>query len=250
MFFFHGNLNSCLFQAAWGKTESVSHASGARVIALDRPGYGDSTFIENRQYSMVTSEIDQLANHLEIPKFSVLGYSSGGPYAMACAANLSTRVSSCGLISSDGPYFDMGMDAVSRMFGTDNVTGDFNMTRIQKEFAELEASYVSMSKEDRKEMALIDIRHAAKQGVDKGPWQDGMLESSPWDFDIGLVGESGCPVLLWHGSDDDVVSPEVARYLLSRCPSVSSTFIEGESHSLIRRHWGQILTDLVATAAV
>jgi pimeloyl-ACP methyl ester carboxylesterase len=223
------------------------------VIAIDRPGYGDSMYVENRQYSTTSQEINQLADHLQLSSFSVLGYSSGGPRALSCVANLAPRIASCGLISSDGPYYDMGPEVLFRIFGSDTpLSQTTNLRRTQHEFESLFSSYSGMGKADRKEIALADITHAVKQGIDKGPTQDGILESREWDIRLESVEEFARhnKVLLWHGTDDDVVGIDVAQFLIGRCPSIKSAFIEGESHSMIRRQWAKILTELIDVSHV
>lgn len=49
--------------------------------------------------------------------FAVLGFSSGGPNAMAVAA-LSPNVTVCGLVSSDGPYSKMSVDQIESVYGS------------------------------------------------------------------------------------------------------------------------------------
>ena len=49
--------------------------------------------------------------------FAVVGFSSGGPNAMAVAAQ-SPNVTVCGLVSSDGPYSKMSLDQVESVYGS------------------------------------------------------------------------------------------------------------------------------------
>jgi len=44
--FSHGNLNSRLFEPVWGNTDAVTNEAGVRLIAVDRPGYGESDYLE------------------------------------------------------------------------------------------------------------------------------------------------------------------------------------------------------------
>ena len=57
--FMHGNLNSCLFMPAWLKTADQAHAAGARVLAVDRPGYGGSTVHIGRTYLSWAEDVDE-----------------------------------------------------------------------------------------------------------------------------------------------------------------------------------------------
>ena len=47
-------------------------------------------------------DLQQLVDHLEVQRFFVVGVSGGGPYALACAAKLGSRVFGVLLLSSAG----------------------------------------------------------------------------------------------------------------------------------------------------
>lgn len=263
--FLHGNLNSRLFAPSWSATEEDSEAAGCRVIAIDRPGYGDSCYQEHRQYKDTAMDIEQLLDHLQLAKAAVVGYSSGGPNAMACAAHIPSRLSSLGIVSSDGPYSLMGPTVMSTMFhlsseeertleSSDQVGLTFEMSRARAEenFKNLRQAYMSLSKEDRRELAIADLEHAAKQGLDKGPSQDALLESGAWDFTLEQVeasisGNSSknamlkVPCFLWHGLKDVEVPFFVGQHLAEHLPSAEAHLVDGESHSMIRRRWKEIL---------
>src|SRR5919204_4940350 len=64
---------------------------GARVVALERPGYGLST--ARRSWGLLDwpAGVAAAAHRLEIERFGLIGYSSGGEYAAACAYALPHR---------------------------------------------------------------------------------------------------------------------------------------------------------------
>ncbi|KAF2419592.1 alpha/beta-hydrolase [Tothia fuscella] len=57
---------------------------GIPVISTDRPGFGSSTWQDNRTLLDWPHDIIQLADHLQIPQFGIIALSGGGPYALAC----------------------------------------------------------------------------------------------------------------------------------------------------------------------
>ena len=58
----------------------------------------------------------------------------------------------------------------------------------------------------------------------------------------------GCPIIMLHGSDDQDVPVEAGK-ALAKLIGAELQEIQGESHSLIRRHWGKtILPQIVAAA--
>jgi pimeloyl-ACP methyl ester carboxylesterase len=69
-----------------------------RVVSTDRPGYGGSSPQAGRGLADWPAHVAALADHLGVERFAVLGASSGGPYAVACAALLPDRVASAGVV--------------------------------------------------------------------------------------------------------------------------------------------------------
>jgi pimeloyl-ACP methyl ester carboxylesterase len=65
---------------------------GVRLITADRPGYGRSDPQPGRGILSWTADVEALAGSLGIQEFSVMGHSSGGPYALACADAMPDRV--------------------------------------------------------------------------------------------------------------------------------------------------------------
>lgn len=80
--------------------------NGVCLVAADRPGFGRSTHHPGRTISGFADDIRQLADHLEQPKFDVLGVSCGGPYALAAAELLPDRVGRVVLMAGMGPMVD------------------------------------------------------------------------------------------------------------------------------------------------
>ena len=85
-----------------GVSETAA-GQGVRLIAVDRPGYGLSTFDPARTYESGAHDIGELADHLGIDRFAVIGHSSGGPNAAACARFLADRLTCCAIVSGPAP---------------------------------------------------------------------------------------------------------------------------------------------------
>ncbi len=100
--FFHGALSSRLRLAY---LEQQFLAEGIRVVSPDRPGYGRSSPQPGRSLLDWPADVAALADALGLDRFVVAGHSSGGPYAVACAALLPARVAA-GIVF--GGVTDMG----------------------------------------------------------------------------------------------------------------------------------------------
>ncbi|HEV8191986.1 MAG TPA: alpha/beta fold hydrolase, partial [Ktedonobacterales bacterium] len=82
-----------------------AHAAEAhvRVLSLDRPGFGRSSFHEGRSLLDWPHDLVAVTEHLGIDRFAVMGASGGAPYALACAQQIPARLLSCGLVSAIAP---------------------------------------------------------------------------------------------------------------------------------------------------
>ena len=76
---------------------------GVPVLSAQRPGYGDVPAQRDTSLLDVARMVCADLAALGIDRFSVLGWSGGGPHALACAAYASARVDTVGLIASWAP---------------------------------------------------------------------------------------------------------------------------------------------------
>jgi pimeloyl-ACP methyl ester carboxylesterase len=102
IFVFHGNPNSRLL---WGLIPGSPFLPNVRLIAPDRPGFGQTDFKEGvTTLENWPKDIAALADHLGIKKFAIFGPSGGGPYALACAWKMPERLTAVGVFASVGPF--------------------------------------------------------------------------------------------------------------------------------------------------
>lgn len=97
VFLFHGEPGSRL---ACHSDESIAIRLGARVITVDRPGYGASTLHPEGTLLTFAADIEALADSLGLERFAIIGVSGGGPYAFACAHAMPGRVTCVATIGS------------------------------------------------------------------------------------------------------------------------------------------------------
>ncbi|KAK0715428.1 Alpha/Beta hydrolase protein [Lasiosphaeris hirsuta] len=102
LFFFHGFPGSRLEAAG---TDKMARRRWLRVIAVDRPGMGLSTFQPQRRITDWPADVAALARHLDLPRFAVMGGSGGAPYALACAHALPReRLTAVGVMAGMGTF--------------------------------------------------------------------------------------------------------------------------------------------------
>src|SRR5437868_4337089 len=89
VFFFHGSPGSRLQRHP---DPSITSSFGARIITVDRPGYGRSDFQPGRRLLDWPADAAQLADALSIERFAAIGLSGGGPYLLACAYAMPERL--------------------------------------------------------------------------------------------------------------------------------------------------------------
>ena len=71
---------------------------GARIIGIDRPGIGISTFKKGFRVVDWPSDVVELADALGLERFAVVGISSGSPYGLVCARFIPKRLTSCAIV--------------------------------------------------------------------------------------------------------------------------------------------------------
>jgi pimeloyl-ACP methyl ester carboxylesterase len=264
IFFFHGTPGSRLFHHP---DASVAASAGARIIAIDRPGFGRSDFKPGRTLLDWPNDVVQLADALDIQRFAVMGYSGGGPYAAVCALCIPDRLTAAGLVSSiaplDNPQITRGMQGMGHLF--------FSLDRHFPPLAKLgcwlmcttwrhnpdlyfrsQINGLRNSQEAQtwlpkmKAMLTADFIEAVRAGTQGITW-DLELLARPWDFHLHVI---TADVFLWHGESDTQAPLVMGKRLASAIPHCRATFFPKEGHWAIYSHWQEILTALVQSETV
>jgi pimeloyl-ACP methyl ester carboxylesterase len=101
--------------------EAVSQR-GLRMVSFSRAGYGASTRNPGRSVADVIPDVASVLDQLGAQRFYTLGWSGGGPHALACAALLPTRLIGAVTVGSLGPYDADGLAWIAGV-GQENVAG-------------------------------------------------------------------------------------------------------------------------------
>jgi pimeloyl-ACP methyl ester carboxylesterase len=235
---------------------------GVRLIALDRPGYGHSTFDPRRTYERSAADIGELADHLNLEELGVLGWSSGGPNAASCARYLGGRILGCAIVSGpcppEGDVSAEGTRRENRAAKRLEVLAPWLMSPLfqaglRQGRRHPEKSLAWMSRHlpacdarviERAEVRahwLADIARPVSSTAGRAAVQDICLEARPWGFDLR---EIECSVHVWHGDADDTVTLQNGTYQANVIPQAILHEILGEGHWLVYEHFGDILRDL------
>ncbi len=218
------------------------YAVPARVVAVDRPGFGRSSFQPGRTFLDWPRDVAELADRLGIERFAVLGISGGGPYALACAADPRDRVAAAGVVVGVAPREATGMDRASVMTGP---SARRVLRRTQFELAALafrkgqqdkfvDRSMASMGPVDQAVLARAPIRtwftelvaDSFAQGG-RAAAQEAGLYRSAWGFELASL---KVDVRLWYAQADETVPAVAGRWLAERIPGSNLTVWPEQGH--------------------
>jgi len=261
VFFFHGLPGS---RRQRHPDNSIAIKLGARIIAIDRPGYGLSDFQQGRQLLDWPDDVAQLANVLKIDKFAAIGVSGGGPYLLACAYKMPERITSATTISGMGPTDNpdaikgmlpsmrLGLDIAPKVpWGFVRLALDPVAKMVSRNPLGVKKLMPSSAPEtDKKAFARPDIQEVDRQDLSEayrngaqGAFWEVVLLASPWRFRLEDIHTK---VFLWHGEEDTTVPQQMGRYVARALSDCKAKFYPGEGHTLIYNYWREILTEAVA----
>src|SRR5215510_9653306 len=95
-------------------------ACGLRTVVLSRPGYAGSTPRPGRSVADVVDDVVAVLDELGDERFLTLGWSGGGPHALACAALLPDRCAAAATLAGVAPYAAEGLRWLDGM-GPENI---------------------------------------------------------------------------------------------------------------------------------
>ncbi|WP_353828076.1 alpha/beta fold hydrolase [Agromyces sp. SYSU T0242] len=216
---------------------AAARARGVRLVTFARPGYGGSTARPGRDVASVAADVAAIADALGIDRFAALGYSGGGPHALACAGLLPDRVTAVAVLASPAPY-DGGDDWFAGMHGPEALRSAARSREDRMRFAEtddfdpgqfIEADFDAL----RGEWGAVgrDAGRAEQFGPD-GLVDDDVSFTRDWGVDLGEV---RAPALLVHGERDRVIPRSHAVRLVAALPDARLWMRLDDGHVAVLR---------------
>ena len=259
VFYFHGFPGS-RFEAQ-SNHEAFLNA-GIQILALDRPGIGHSTRKNKRKLLDWPDDVVEVAKILNLEKFSILGVSGGGPYALACAraipGYLDKVTVACGLGPLDAPNATSGMMLSNRVlfryarffppllrlviFMMVQQLSSKSANGLKKFIEGLpEPDRLVLSKTDSQGFVLASAVEGVRQG--SGPLLDEIgIYSKFWGFKLE---DLRFPISLFQGEVDIDVPASMARYQAKVIPSCELNLYPDDGHfSLLVNHIDEIIASL------
>jgi pimeloyl-ACP methyl ester carboxylesterase len=259
---YHGGSPSAV--AEWSLIDDAARAAGLRLVTYSRPGYGASTpRPEAGRYVDDVVESVAVLDRLGIGEFVTIGWSGGGPRALACAALLPDRCRAAASLAGVAPYHGEDLDWFDGM--ADENHDEYHAAEQGRAVYEayLEENFLPILQASPEELAeamgglvtpvdkaaldedMADwlsrtFTHAGAQGV-TGVRDDGIAAISPWGFDLADI---RVPVAIWQGRQDAMVPYAHGEWLATHVPGAEAHLFDDEGHVSLVRQLDGILADL------
>jgi pimeloyl-ACP methyl ester carboxylesterase len=262
---FHG-WPSCRTEA-W-MYDKAGKKLGARVIGIDRPGFGLSTYKKGYRVTDWPSDVKELADALGFNRFAVLGISSGSAYALACARFIPERLTACAIVGGVSPlkvegeklkrYVSSLHIHMARMANSVPLLAQAGfwyicwLIRNHPEYAMRQlvkgapALDLELLQDDEVKRQYQHTVAECSRGGTKGPTDSAGLEVKDWGFRLENIKTH---VTLWHGELDTLVSPSCSREMAAKLPNHSLHIVADYGHpSLIARYADEVLRSCLPSA--
>jgi pimeloyl-ACP methyl ester carboxylesterase len=220
--------------------DSIAAELGLRVVAVDRPGCGGSDFGRRRSVAAWPEDVAQLADSLELDRFAVLGWSAGGPHALACAWALPARVTYASVVA--GMPLPPLVRALPRDLRLTLRLARRSPLLVRRPLARWSRRTPSATGDPACDKVYAAGRvEAFRQGSRGLAWELRLL-ARDWGF---RPEEIRVPVALWYGERDHVCPPEIGRDLADRIPG-SALRVVDDRHQMLFTRWRELLEDVAS----
>ena len=250
----HGTPGSRLI---FSVTHETAVALNLRIIAPDRWAYGNTAPHPSPTLAGFATDIEHLADALQLDQFAIMGVSGGGPYATAVATLLPGRVRGLALVSPVGPMavtppphatafhrFCFGPLA-RRPHVVATVFRAFHRLLSWSPGVGMRVGNAMAPPADRRVLGIDEVRNrlarAFIEGLKSGgtgPATDLALFSTAWQIPLQAA---RMPAKLWLGTADRNVPLSAARALAAALPACELELLPEQGHLWVAVNYAHIL---------
>jgi pimeloyl-ACP methyl ester carboxylesterase len=244
---------------------------GVRFIGVDRPGMSYSTYQRKRTISDWPNDVLELVSFLNLEKFSILGFSTGGLYAIECLHTMSDKINRIGLVSAV-PYYSID-------FPKEDLTRELKVLEKMANYPALLklicriGTRIGLGNYRRKPVKEYKNSMATMPTIDQKIWSSERIKK--WFLEIyipdllsssikGVAHDlfllfswlknpkvnrkkitSHREVSIWHGKEDNVVPVKASERQSCYFERVETIYYPKEGHKIIYTHYEEILKSLL-----
>ena len=258
LIYLHGILHS---RKQFHPFSSYAEEHGIRIIAPERPGFGQSSRLSNGSLCSYASDIRQLSDMLGLEEFFLFGDGHGAPAALACANQMPERtiraaVTGCmpdpafesmeTLLPFDRRLLTMAKSTPQSILYPfskiilKSLTKDNNYFNLMAdEFGS--ADKLIISTPEHREIFQESMENISQENID-GFIDDYYARLIPWDFKLQ---QTQPKIHFWHGADDRYSSIKSLNKITACLPNCQTHILKEHGRYLFFSHIDEILATLL-----
>jgi pimeloyl-ACP methyl ester carboxylesterase len=251
--------------------DDATASAGVRLLAVDRPGFGDSSHDPGATPTSLGADLGRLLDALAVDRAVLLGWSGGGLAALGAAtdAALGARLAALGLVGTlppaeayDDPEVLAALDDGRRAFA--EIGAEMGAAALAADVAPylvpdpldhalardhvLELAGETGRAELARVPGAVDALAAGLAASVQHGWE-GLAGDVERQLERGLdLQPITCPVRTFHGGLDRISPPEVGTWLVARLPGAVLDLTPDAGHHLLFPRWRGILRALCRDA--
>ncbi|MEE9455147.1 MAG: alpha/beta hydrolase [Paracoccaceae bacterium] len=233
----------------------AAYKYGFRLIASDRPGFGESEFAPNRRLLDYPQDMAALADSLNIETFGVLGWSAGAAHTIACAYAIPDRLrfnitvagytnfkelpNAKSFLANSADRFAVSIahccPPLFRAFFTILKVGvdRFPNQTFKAFLKQLSPGDIEIAHSSGFKDTLLKMQQEAFSHGSAGVAHDARIHYADWGFKIA---EIIYPLHIIHGRSDRLVPYEFGEHLSQNIQNATLQTLENEGHFYPYRH--------------
>jgi pimeloyl-ACP methyl ester carboxylesterase len=233
-----------------------------QMITYARPGYSGSTPHPGRAASDGATDTAAVLDALGVGEFVAVGWSGGGPHALACSAILPERCRATAVVAGVAPYLaDAEMrswygevDEIKPLLQEDDATFTAMLTEQARKLEQTRPEDVPdlyPSEADKASATgaharwLASIFRTAYESGPAGVHDDWVAFVTDWGFDIAETHR----VAVWHGAQDRIPMSH-AMWVAGRSPGATVHLYPDEGHCSLLLKLPEIIEDALNRAGM